>query len=95
MVGSPAGTVVTSRSLERVACDGEASERTYRTTLLEGKNHQVKCMVHAVSKGANRVVGLHRESIGHLELDPKLAPGEWRHLTREEVSGFGECVSLA
>lgn len=53
-------------------------------TITEGKYHQVKRMFAAVG---NRVVGLHREQIGTIELGD-LAPGEWRELTTEEVSLF-------
>lgn len=53
-------------------------------TITEGRYHQVKRMFAAVG---NRVVGLHREQIGAVEL-ADLAPGEWRHLTEEEVSLF-------
>ncbi len=34
----------------------------------------------------NRVVGLHRQSIGSLSLDVDV--GQWRHLTAEEVASF-------
>lgn len=53
-------------------------------TITEGKYHQVKRMFAAVG---NRVVGLHREQIGGIEL-ADLAPGEWRELTTEEVALF-------
>ena len=53
-------------------------------TITEGKYHQVKRMFAAVG---NRVVGLHREQIGAIELGD-LAPGEWRSLTTEEVALF-------
>jgi 16S rRNA pseudouridine516 synthase len=53
-------------------------------TITEGKYHQVKRMFAAVG---NRVVGLHREQIGAIELGD-LAPGEWRSLTAEEISLF-------
>jgi len=53
-------------------------------TITEGKYHQVKRMFAAVG---NRVVGLHREQIGAIELGD-LAPGQWRSLTAEEVSLF-------
>jgi len=53
-------------------------------TITEGKYHQVKRMFAAVG---NRVVGLHREQIGGIELGD-LAPGEWRSLTEEEVALF-------
>lgn len=57
-----------------------------RLTLHEGRYHQVKRMFHRVS---NRVVRLHRESIGSIDLPPDLAPGQWRHLTAEEVGPVG------
>jgi 16S rRNA pseudouridine516 synthase len=53
-------------------------------TITEGRYHQVKRMFAAIG---NRVVGLHREQIGTLEL-ADLAPGEWRHLTEDEVALF-------
>ncbi len=52
-------------------------------TLREGKYHQVKRMFAAVG---NRVVGLHRRSIGGVSLDEGLLPGQYRELTEEEVS---------
>jgi 16S rRNA pseudouridine516 synthase len=33
----------------------------------------------------NLVLGLHRERIGGIALDPSLAPGEYRPLTASEV----------
>lgn len=36
----------------------------------------------------NLVVGLHRERIGQIELDPDLALGEWRYLTAEEIASI-------
>lgn len=55
---------------------------TILLTLTEGRYHQVKRMCAAVG---NRVLALHREAIGPLELEPGLAPGQWRALTDEEV----------
>lgn len=57
-------------------------ERQARLTLHEGRYHQVKRMFHRVG---NRVVNLHRESIGALMLPADLLPGAWRALTPEEV----------
>ena len=51
-------------------------------TLTQGKYHQVKRMIAAVS---NRVEALHRSQIGRLTLTD-LAPGQWRWLTAQEVS---------
>ncbi|SDI31907.1 ribosomal small subunit pseudouridine synthase A [Ferrimonas sediminum] len=60
-------------------------ERQIWLTIEEGKYHQVKRMCAAVG---NKVVGLHRQQIGALELDAGLAPGQWRPLTEEEIALF-------
>jgi 16S rRNA pseudouridine516 synthase len=60
-------------------------ERLARLTLHEGRYHQVKRMFHRVQ---NRVVRLHRESIGGIVLPHELEPGMWRPLTREEIAWF-------
>ncbi|ELY6213897.1 16S rRNA pseudouridine(516) synthase RsuA [Cronobacter dublinensis] len=57
-----------------------------RLTISEGRYHQVKRMFAAVG---NHVVGLHRERIGGIELDPELAPGEYRPLTDDEIASVG------
>lgn len=57
-----------------------------RLTISEGRYHQVKRMFAAVG---NHVVGLHRERIGEIELDPELEPGEYRPLTEEEIASVG------
>ncbi|SER98458.1 pseudouridine synthase [Halopseudomonas bauzanensis] len=54
-----------------------------RLTIHEGRHHQVKRMFHAVG---NRVTSLHRESMGIIELDPALRPGQYRLLTPEEIA---------
>jgi 16S rRNA pseudouridine516 synthase len=53
-----------------------------RLTISEGKYHQVKRMFAAVG---NRVVNLHREAVGDIELNTDLAAGEWRFLTDAEM----------
>jgi len=53
-------------------------------TITEGKFHQVKRMFSAVG---NRVVSLHREKIGAIQLDVEV--GQWRYLTSREVNSFG------
>ncbi|GAB1100848.1 MAG: 16S rRNA pseudouridine(516) synthase RsuA [Shewanella algae] len=55
-------------------------------TITEGKYHQVKRMFAAVG---NKVEALHRESIGAIELDSELEPGEWRYLTEAELASVG------
>lgn len=54
-------------------------------TIQEGKYHQVKRMFASLG---NKVIGLHREQIGQIELDANLAAGEWRYLTDEEASSI-------
>ncbi|MBC8944619.1 16S rRNA pseudouridine(516) synthase RsuA [Xenorhabdus indica] len=56
-----------------------------RLTISEGRYHQVKRMFAAVG---NHVIGLHRERIGEIYLDPKLAPGEYRALTENEIKSI-------
>ena len=60
-------------------------EKEVLLTIQEGKYHQVKRMF--ASQG-NSVVGLHREQIGDIVLDPALELGEWRYLTDEEASSI-------
>lgn len=62
------------------------SEKLLRLTLTEGKYHQVKRMVAAVS---NRVEALHRESVGELTLPADLKPGEWRWLSAVDLEKLG------
>jgi 16S rRNA pseudouridine516 synthase len=54
-------------------------------TIMEGKFHQVKRMFEAVGK---KVVYLKRLSMGTLLLDERLASGEYRELTAEELAGL-------
>lgn len=56
-----------------------------RLTITEGKFHQVKRMFAAVG---SRVLSLHREKIGELNLD--IDVGKWRYLTTDEVQSFGK-----
>ncbi len=62
---------------------GEISET--RITIREGRFHQIKRMFAAVGK---EVVYLKRLGMGTLTLDESLAPGEYRRLTEEEVTGL-------
>ncbi|MFB4393260.1 MULTISPECIES: pseudouridine synthase [unclassified Pseudomonas] len=57
--------------------------RSARLAIVEGRYHQVKRMFGHFD---NKVLGLHRERIGSIGLDPGLAPGEYRALTMEEVA---------
>jgi len=52
-------------------------------SIAEGKFHQVKRMLAAVS---NKVIRLKRLSMGSLKLDPELLPGTYRRLTEEELA---------
>jgi 16S rRNA pseudouridine516 synthase len=58
------------------------ADTTYEMILVEGRFHQIKRMMHAVQQ---EVIALHRTQIGSLKLDPSLAPGEFRALTKDEV----------
>ncbi|MEK8047954.1 MAG: 16S rRNA pseudouridine(516) synthase [Burkholderiales bacterium PBB6] len=58
----------------RAAACERVTEHHLRLTLTEGKYHQVKRMLAAVS---NRVETLHRSEFGHLTIPADLAPGQW------------------
>lgn len=57
-------------------------EKEIELTIMEGKFHQVKRMLQAVS---NEVVYLKRLSMGSLLLDKNLSAGEYRPLTESEI----------
>ncbi len=95
-LADPLNGNVAERFAEGVMLNGETqatrpaqlcidSPREVSLTISEGRYHQVKRMFAAVG---NRVTALHRQRIGSVELDPTLAPGDWRPLTDSEISSF-------
>ena len=60
----------------------QMAENVIHMTLAEGKYHQVKRMVAAIS---NRVEGLKRIQIGALKLPEDLKLGEWRWLSEDDI----------
>lgn len=56
-----------------------------RLGIVEGRYHQVKRMFGFFD---NKVLKLHRESIGTLALDPGLEPGQYRALRQDEIDLF-------
>jgi 16S rRNA pseudouridine516 synthase len=70
------------KPVRAAACEA-VDEFHLRLTLTEGKYHQVKRMVAAVS---NRVEALHRSRIGGLQLPDDLAPGQWRWLSATDLA---------
>ena len=65
-----------------LACT-QISSHVIHMTLAEGKYHQVKRMVAAIS---NRVEELKRIQIGDVKLPEDLEIGKWRWLTESELS---------
>ena len=59
--------------------------RLARLTLHEGRYHQVKRMF---GHFRNKVLALHRESLGQIRLDPQLPPGAYRPLTDSEIASI-------
>lgn len=57
-------------------------KKVARITIYEGRYHQVKRMFGFFS---NKVLSLHRESMGSIILDPSLKAGEYRPLTEREI----------
>ena len=70
------------KPVRAAACEAVSSHHL-RLTLTEGKYHQVKRMVAAVS---NRVEALGRSQIGGLRLPDDLAPGQWRWLSAADLA---------
>jgi len=64
----------------------QLSENKIELIIHEGRNHQVKRMLEAVSLTTHR---LHRSKYGPLDLNG-LKPGQWRELTEEEVARLQE-----
>ena len=65
----------------------QLAECECRLTIYEGRYHQIKRMFHAVG---NQVMSLHRESMGAIQLDPALAPGQYRALTAAEIASVDQ-----
>jgi 16S rRNA pseudouridine516 synthase len=63
----------------------QITENIIHMTLAEGKYHQVKRMVAAIS---NRVESLKRIQIGELKLPDDLAIGEWRWLSVDDMKNL-------
>jgi 16S rRNA pseudouridine516 synthase len=61
------------------------SDNIIHMTLAEGKYHQVKRMVAAIS---NRVEGLKRIKIGELALPDDLQVGQWRWLSESDMAAL-------
>jgi 16S rRNA pseudouridine516 synthase len=72
------------KPVQGAACE-KVSDTHLKLTLTEGKYHQVKRMLAAVG---NRVEGLHRSAIGHLQLPADLAPGQWRWILPSELEKY-------
>lgn len=62
-------------------------DKSMKLTIVEGRYHQVKRMLHAVG---NEVIYLKRLQMGSLFLDENLKPGEFRYLTDDEVMQLEE-----
>lgn len=69
----------------RAAAAALISSHHLRMTLTEGKYHQVKRMVAAVS---NRVEALHRSQIGGLRIPDDLGPGQWCWLSAADLASI-------
>lgn len=71
-----------NESIAALSCE-RISETLINMSLTEGKYHQVKRMIAAIS---NRVEGLKRIQIGELKLPDDLKVGEWRWLSEEDMA---------
>jgi pseudouridine synthase len=67
---------------KRTAASASAPTAILRVTIHEGRNRQVRNMCEAIGHPIDRLV---RVAIGPIR-DPRLKPGQWRELTREEIA---------
>jgi pseudouridine synthase len=81
---------MTAPALVRIVRRGTRVSRL-ELTLHEGRKHQVRRMCEAIGHPAGR---LHRVRYADLDLEG-LAPGEWRELTKAEVSALRAGVGLS
>lgn len=83
------GIILTEENYKTLPAKLEIIESGYPSkclvTIKEGKFHQIKRMFKSVN---NEVVFLKRISMGPLKLDENLKPGEYRHLTEEEINSL-------
>ena len=84
------GTQVMPGELTVLETDMAKNTSKIQLTIHEGKFHQVKRMFEAVGCS---VIYLKRLSMGPLELDAALAPGEYRRLTDEEINMLKEATA--
>ena len=84
------GTQVMPGELTVLETDMAKNTSKIQLTIHEGKFHQVKRMFEAVGCS---VTYLKRLSMGPLELDTALAPGEYRRLTDEEINMLKEATA--
>jgi len=68
----------------------QRGDTSFLITIHEGRNRQVRRMAEAVG---HRTLRLKRERFGTLQLGD-LKPGEWRYLTKEEVSELRKQLGL-
>lgn len=61
-------------------------------TLTEGKYHEIKRMLEALS---NKVTSLERISFAGIPLDRTLARGEWRRVTEDELARLRRAAALS
>ncbi|MEG0962343.1 MAG: pseudouridine synthase [Lachnospiraceae bacterium] len=76
---------ITRPGILRILSSGLKSE--IELTITEGKYHQVKRMFQAIGKP---VLYLKRISMGPLQLDTNMNPGEYRQLTSKELRALGK-----
>lgn len=64
------------------------SDKQARLSIFEGRYHQVKRMFGFFN---NKVIALHREAMGKIQLDPGLKSGDYRVLSASEIASVGGC----
>ncbi|WP_084078662.1 pseudouridine synthase [Desulfitobacterium chlororespirans] len=78
--------------IREVSPKGRGSGPAYEITIHEGRNRQVRRMFKAIGFPLS---ALKRMRFGPLELDPSLAPGAFRTLSKTEIQHLRQAVKLA
>lgn len=76
------GYITKPAKVKILKIDNEKNISRIQITIHEGKNRQIRKMCEAIGK---KVLALHRSKIGNLDVKD-LKIGEWRYLTKDEIS---------
>lgn len=86
------GKPLTAPTLPCEVRQSRKDARVLEITLVEGRNRQIRKMMEATGY---RVVNLHRKKFLTMSLDPLEGPGDWAHLSSEEMKIINNVLEQA